>query len=176
MRSRLLGITGVVAGASLLFTLLDVPSARADDASVPYPDGYRSWTFLHSSIVPPQISGFAESPCVKPCTNGIFHFFANEKAMRGLQTGTYENGAVIAMELLEFLLNEKGYGEEGRRVRTAVMAKDSDRYDSTGGWGFGRFDEGSKTNTLDTKAQQACYHCHAAQKNHGYVFTRYNNR
>jgi hypothetical protein len=75
--------------------------------------------------------------------------------------------------MLEYRIGEKGVGGEGSRVLTAVMVKDSRRYAATGGWGFGNFDEGSKANTLDAKAQQSCYQCHIARKENGYVFSRY---
>ncbi len=176
MRSRIAAATGVVAAASLLFALIQTPSLRAEDGSVSYPEGYRSWTFLHGSLVPAGFPGFAKSPCVKPCTNGIFYFYANDLAMKALRSGAYADGAIIAEEMLEFAVNDKGNGGEGRRVLTAVMVKDSRRYAETGGWGFGNFDEGSKANTLDAKAQQACYQCHTARKDHGYVFTQYAGR
>ena len=171
MRSRIFCNTGFVAATSLLFMRREAPSVRADEGSVPYPDGYRTWTFLHSSLVPAGPAGFSKSSCVKPCTNDIFHFYANELAMKGLRTGTYEDGAVIAEEMLEFLVSDKGNGGEGRRVLTAVTEKDSRRYAATGGWGFGHFNEGSKANDLDAKAQQACYQCHTSRKDHEYVFT-----
>ncbi len=175
MRSRtIVKAIGAASALSLLF--IPAPSVRADDGSIAFPDGYRSWTFLHGSLVPAQFPGFAKSPCVKPCTNGIFYFYANESAMKGLRTGTYPDGAVIAEEMLEFLIGEKGTGKEGRRVLTAVMVKDSGRYAATGGWGFANFNEGSKANTLDTKEQQTCYQCHTARKDRGYVFTEYIER
>jgi hypothetical protein len=157
MRSRIVSATGIATAASLLFTLIQAPSMQGDEGSVPFPEGYRSWTFLHASLVPAGVPGFTKSPCEKPCTNGIFYFYANELAMKGLRIGTYPDGAIIAEELLEFLVADKGNGSEGRRVLTAVMVKDSRRYAATGGWGFGRFYEGSKANTLDAKAQQACF-------------------
>jgi hypothetical protein len=157
--------------------LIPAPSVRAnEEPSVPWPEGYRSWTFLHGSLVPATFAGFSKSPCAKPCTNGIFYFYANDLAMKGLRTGSYPDGAVIAEEMLEFLVGEKGNGGEGRRVLTAVMVKDSHRYATTGGWGFGHFDEGRKVNDLDAKAQQACYQCHTSRKDHGYVFTQYTER
>ncbi len=171
MRSILLSLT-TIAAAFLLITVVRAPSVRADEAPVLYPDGYRAWTFLHASVVPPGFAGFAKLPCVKPCTNGIFYFYANEQAMQGLKTGAYADGSVIAEEMLELLLGEKG-GKEGRRVLTAVMVKDSRHYPATGGWGFGNFDEGSKANTLDAKAQGACYQCHTVRKDRGYVFSQY---
>lgn len=155
---------------------IQAPSVRADEGSVPYPDGYRAWTFLHSSVVPSSFGGFSKSPCVKPCTNGIFHFYANDLAMKGLRSGVYPDGAIIAEEMLELQIGEKGNGGEGRRVLTAVMVKDSSRYAETGGWGYGHFDEGSKVNRLDTKAQQACHQCHVSRKDQGYVFTEYKTR
>jgi Cytochrome P460 len=168
-------ITGAVA-AYLLFTLSAAPSVHADDVSVSFPDGYRAWTFLHASVVPAGFGAFSKSPCVKPCSNGIFYFYANELAMQGLRTGTYADGAIIAEEMLELRISDKGNGGEGQRVLTAVMVKDNSRYAATGGWGFGHFDEGSKTNALDAKAQQVCYQCHTFRKDHGFVFTQYVER
>ena len=176
MRSLIFAITGIGSAVLLLIAFIRAPSLRAEEASVSYPDGYRAWTFLHSSLAPAAFGGFSKSPCVKPCTNGIFYFYANEQALAGLRTGTYADGAVIAEEMLEYLIGEKGSGKEGRRVLTAVMVKDSQRYASTGGWGFGNFDEGSKVNTLDAKAEQTCFQCHIARKDHGYVFVQYAER
>ena len=173
MRLRFFVITVISAVAALLFIPLEAPAAGTGDTSVSYPEGYRTWTFLHSSLVPPGGDAFSKSPCVKPCTNGIFHFYANELAMKGLRTGTYEDGAIIAEEMLQFRMNDKGYGVEGSRVLTAVMVKDSHRYAATGGWGYGHFDEGSTVNDLDAKAQHACYQCHTVRKDHDYVFSQY---
>lgn len=172
MRTRILLVSLIAVSTALFHT----PSAGAEDQTVAYPDGYRNWTFLHGSIVPGSFGAFSKSPCVKPCTNGMFYFYANELAMKGLRTGAYEDGAIIAEEMLEFRIGEKGVGGEGRRVLTAVMVMDRHRFASTGGWGFGNFDEGSKANTLDAKAQQACFQCHTAQKANGYVFTRFVER
>ncbi len=176
MRSTTFVITGLGAAALLLTTFIRTPSLRAEEPSVSYPEGYRAWTFLHSSLAPAAFGGFSKSPCVKPCTNGIFYFYANEQAVAGLKTGTYADGAVIAEEMLEYLIGEKGSGKEGRRVLTAVMVKDSQRYAATGGWGFGNFFEGSKENTLDAKAQQMCFQCHIPRKDQGYVFAKYTER
>jgi hypothetical protein len=176
MRTRTIVLAGFLTGAAVALALFQAPLVRADDATVAFPDGYRNWTFLHGSLVPGAFSAFSKSPCVKPCTNGIFYFYANELAMKGLRSGVYDDGAIIAEEMLEFAIGEKGTGGEGRRVLAAVMVKDSRRYAATGGWGFGNFDEGSKVNTLDTNAQQACFQCHTARKDSGYVFTKYAER
>jgi Cytochrome P460 len=172
MRTSILYLSAI----AIIVAFAHRPKVRADEPTVAYPEGYRNWTFLHGTMVPGTFGAFSKSPCVKPCTNGMFYFYANELAMKGLPTGTYEDGAIIAEEMLEFKIGEMGVGGEGRRVLTAVMVMDRSRYASTGGWGFGNFDEGSKVNTLDAKAQKACFECHMPKKDNGYVFTRYGER
>lgn len=154
----------------LVFTTLS-----AADAGTPYPEGYRHWTFLHSSMVPPTFDAFGKKPCEKPCVAGIFHFYANDKAMEGLRTGSYPDGAIIAEEMLEWLSNGKGAKEGNRRI-IGVMVKDQERYGATGGWGYGSFDDGSKTDKLEAKEREACHQCHVARKDQGYVFTEYRER
>lgn len=151
-------------------------SLRASaSAGTPYPEGYRHWTFLHSSMVPPTFDSFRNKPCEKPCMAGIFHFYANDKAMQGLRTGSYPDGAIIAEEMLEWLSTSSGAKEGPRRI-IGVMVKDSQRYQSTDGWGYGNFDDGSKVDKLDAKSRQACHQCHIARKEQGYVFTEYRER
>lgn len=58
----------------------------------------------------------------------------------------------------------------GQATTVQVMVKDSRRYASTGGWGFGRFINGVPP---DIGQHQTCFACHQARvKNHDYVFTR----
>ncbi|MCC8395947.1 cytochrome P460 family protein [Paraburkholderia sp. MMS20-SJTR3] len=59
----------------------------------------------------------------------------------------------------------------GEATTVQVMVKDSRRYASTGGWGFGRFINGMPA---DLAQHQTCFACHAARvKERDYVFTRY---
>jgi cytochrome c1 len=155
----------------LVFTTLPASA----DAGTPYPDAYRHWAFLHSSMVPATFAAFGTKPCEKPCMAGIFHFYANDKAMEGLRTGSYPDGAILAEEMLEWLATANGAKEGPRRV-VGVMVKDSRRYSSTDGWGYGNFDEGSRVDKLDAKSRQACHQCHIARKDQGYVFTEYHER
>lgn len=54
------------------------------------------------------------------------------------------------------------------------MLKDSRKFAATGGWGFEGFAGNSKTErAVGAKAAEACFGCHAAQKNSDYVFSRY---
>ncbi|ESJ18549.1 cytochrome C oxidase subunit III [Cupriavidus sp. HPC(L)] len=59
----------------------------------------------------------------------------------------------------------------GQPTTVQVMVKDSRRYASTGGWGFGRFANGV---AVDAAQHQTCFACHAARvKDRDYVFTRF---
>ena len=58
----------------------------------------------------------------------------------------------------------------GPATTVQVMVKDSKRYSSTGGWGFGRFINGQP---VDEAQHQTCFGCHASGvKGHDFVFTR----
>ena len=150
---------------------------RADaDTGTPYPEGYRSWTFLHASMVPSTFEAFGKKPCEKPCTAGIFYFYANDKAIEGLRTGSYPDGAILAEEMLEWLSPSGASAREGQRRLVGVMVKDSQRYSSTAGWGYGSFDDGSRLDKLDAKARETCHQCHVARKDQGYVFATYKER
>jgi hypothetical protein len=155
----------------LVFTTLPASA----DAGTPYPDGYRHGTFLHSSMVPATFDAFGNKPCEKPCMAGLFHFYANDRAMEGLRTGSYPDGAILTEEMLEWLSTPNGAKEGPRRI-VGVMVKDSRRYNSTDGWGYGTFDDGSRVDKLDAKSRQACHQCHLARKDQGYVFTQYRER
>ena len=50
------------------------------------------------------------------------------------------------------------------------MIKDSKKYASTGGWGYGHFNDGKPA---DRAFMQNCYACHKAIKARDFVFTRY---
>ena len=78
MRRIILCLSTIAAAVLLLYAFIHSAPVHADDASVSYPDGYRNWTFLHGSVVSPSFPGFSKPPCVKPCTNGIFYFYAKE--------------------------------------------------------------------------------------------------
>jgi hypothetical protein len=156
----------------LVFSKFDPPAA----AGPTFPEGYRHWTFLHSSMVPPTFDSFAKKPCEKPCMAGIFHFYANPEAMEGLRTGAYPDGAIFAEEMLEWIATTTGSAKEGSRRVVGVMVKDSRRYSSTDGWGYGNFFEGSRTDALDATKREACHSCHVSRKDKGFVFTEYHER
>lgn len=58
----------------------------------------------------------------------------------------------------------------GAATTVQVMVKDSRRFASTGGWGYGRFIDGRP---VDEAQHRTCHACHEARvKDRDYVFTR----
>ncbi|WP_205513044.1 cytochrome P460 family protein [Longitalea arenae] len=134
---------------------------------VPYPEGYRKWTHIKTSIVGPQHPTFKVN-------GGFHHIYANEKAMQGYLTGHFPEGAVIVADALEAHIQQNSNMEEGKRRHIDVMIKDSIKYAATGGWGYEEFNGDSKTErNANSTVQRQCFNCHSARKN--YVFSNYRN-
>ncbi len=137
--------------------------ANAED-KVPYPDGYRNWVHVKSMVIFP---GHAlEDPF-----GGIHHVYANEKAVSGLKSGKYQDGSVLAFDLLEYIEGGNAL-QEGKRKLVGVMEKNSSKYSATGGWGFEGFAGKSKTERLTNDGGKSCFDCHASKKSTDYVFSK----
>ncbi|GAB4179244.1 MAG: cytochrome P460 family protein [Rhodocyclaceae bacterium] len=131
---------------------------------VAYPEGYRAWTHVKSMVIQP---GHA----LYDAFGGIHHLYANGKAMQGYRSGKFPDGAVIVFDLLEARAADNTVQEGARKV-VGVMHRDGKRYKDTGGWGFEGFKGDSKTErAVGENAAKACFDCHTAQKDKGYVFS-----
>lgn len=150
--------------AMLTFTALALPAVAADP-QVAYPAGYRNWHHVKSMVIDkghPLYESFG----------GIHHLYANPKAVAGYKAGKFPDGAVIVFDLLEAKAADNAVTEGTRKV-VGVMHKDAKKYAATGGWGFEGFGGGDKANrVVRDKAADACFACHAPQKDHDYVFSR----
>lgn len=132
---------------------------------VPYPAGYREWVHVKSMVIEPG------HPLADPF-QGIHHVYANGKALEGLRSGRYADGAVLVFDLLDY--TEQGHAlVEGRRKLVGVMWRDSRRYGATGGWGFEAFAGDSRERRLTRDGGRACFACHRSQEARGYVFSRW---
>ena len=60
---------------------------------------------------------------------------------------------------------------EGARKAVIIMEKDSSRFSSTGGWGFGLF--GGETQEAAEIDANACFECHQAAAETDFIFSRY---
>ena len=139
-------------------------SVRAEEHKVSYPETYRSWQHVKSMVIEPG------HPLENPFA-GIHHVYANAKALKGLQSGNYPDGAVWVFDLLTGVHADHAF-TEGKRKLVGVMERDSRKYAATGGWGFEGFAGDSKTQRLTTDGGQSCFACHQSVKNSNYVFSK----
>lgn len=136
----------------------------ADPAPVPYPEGYRHWMHVKTMVIEP---GHA----LYETFGGIHHLYANNKAEQGYKAGRFADGSVIVFDLLEARSADHTVQEGARKV-VGVMHKDAKKYAATGGWGFEGFKGESKTErAVGSNAAKACFECHTAQKDKGFVFS-----
>ncbi|HET7220957.1 MAG TPA: cytochrome P460 family protein [Vicinamibacterales bacterium] len=133
--------------------LAAAPRAGQGSGMISFPDGYRSWTHVKSTIVGPESASFATN-------GGLHHFYANPRAMEGYRSGNFADGAVLIDDLVELKANGGGVSIEGPRRRLAVMVKDSRRFADTGGWGFEIFKADTREGSLSTDGRNACFGCH----------------
>lgn len=140
-------------------------AGAVQDRPVSYPEGYRSWQHVKSMVILPG------HPLENPF-GGIHHVYANARAMEGLRTGQYPEGAVLVFDLLE-AKSENQTIQEGARKLIGVMERDSRRFAATGGWGFEGFAGDSKTERLVKDGGQSCYQCHQGAQATSYVFSAF---
>ncbi|MCP5317916.1 MAG: cytochrome P460 family protein [Chromatiaceae bacterium] len=157
MRKSLLTLAvGVSLGA--LTTL-----AAADE--IDYPDGYRSWTHVKSMTI--HKGHPLETPFL-----GIHHVYANERALHGLQSKHFADGAMLVFDQLQS--EDAGAASvEGDRVLIGVMLKDNARFPQTNGWGYQAWPKDSRSQRLVDDGGLSCHGCHIQQKDRDYVFSQW---
>ena len=155
-------VRSLVTGCALL---VGVAAQSQQASSVAYPEGYRTWAHVKSSLIGPAHANFAT-------TGGFQHIYANAPAMTGYRTREFPEGAVIAFDWLE-MRDNNGSFVEGPRRQLDVMVKDAKQFAATGGWGFQRFVKDSKTELAATPTPQQCFACHDKLKKDGLVLSTY---
>ncbi len=141
------------------------PEAVGDNTGVEYPSGYRTWQHVKSMIIQPG------HPLEDPF-GGIHHIYANSKAMSGLTSGEYEDGAVFVFDLLGYADGDKVIVETDRK-RIDVMQYDNEQFSETDGWGYDTFVGDSTTERLVQDVVVSCYGCHTGAQASNYVFSQY---
>lgn len=130
---------------------------------VTIPDGYRQW-----ELIAPAEEG-------EPL-NEIRAVLGNPVAVRAYREGTipFPDGTILVKLAWKRAQSPdfKSASVPGAATTLQIMVKDSTKYASTGGWGFGRFVGGEP---VDEAQHRTCFACHDARapKGHDYVFTRY---
>lgn len=157
--------TAIVLAAFVTLTWVVTMRARSD-SPIAYPLGYRKGVHVKTMLVGPQ------SPFFKTA-GGIHHVYANDKAMTGYETGKFPDGAILVFDLLDTKETD-GATIEGPRQRIDVMIKDTQRFQTTGGWGFERFLGDSETDRPLTEEHRGlCFSCHEKRKAHDFVFSTF---
>lgn len=138
--------------------------AAAQDGSVAYPGDYRDWTHVKSMVI-------EEGHPLYESFGGIHHIYANDAALGGYKSGTFADGAVIVLDLLEAERAESALTEGARKV-LGVMVRDSAAHAATGGWGFEGWAGGDPARpVVGAAAAEACFACHTAVEDSGFVFS-----
>jgi hypothetical protein len=148
-------------------TSATVASSAAPPAAVPYPDGYRRWVHVSSQLIGPG------SP-MHATLGGLHHVYANDKAMAGLATGRYADGASFVFDVLNVETTRDVTSETTRRL-IDVMLKDSTRFAATGGWGYEEFRGDGRDPVLEPARRAQCASCHATRQAQGHVFSKFRN-
>jgi hypothetical protein len=125
------------------------------------PDGYRSWELLAPARHAPP---FHELRVV----------LGNDMAVRAYRKGTlpFPDGSVLVKLAWKEVQSPEFASATipGAATTVQVMVKDSKKYASSGGWGFGRYIDGAPA---DEAQHRTCFACHESRvKDRDYVFTR----
>lgn len=164
MRHLATTVVALFATAGILFPAF--PAATAADivaapTGVTIPMGYRNWQVI--------------APSQRDDTDEIRVILGNNIAMKAFRANTlpFPDGTILA-KLAWKRVKSTEFPKTfipGVAPRIEFMVKNSKKYASTGGWGFGRFIDG---NPADAQVHATCFPCHQANvKDHDFVFTRY---
>jgi Cytochrome P460 len=132
------------------------------------PDGYRTWQFISVAHEEGNLNSFGA-------------ILGNDVALEAYKNRTlpFPDGTIIAALHYRFVPsdeNNKVFGRDqsfvaGDPTNIQFMVKDSTKYASTGGWGFGHFNSNRKA--VDDAFMKTCFPCHQKMKDRDLVFTRY---
>ena len=164
--ARCLVVVAAVAGVLTLMSAASVQEATPM-FGIKMPPGYRTW---------PVISVAHEAGA----NNDLRAVLGNVAAMKAYRKETlpFPDGTIIARLAWVYTAsaaNDKVFGRQqsfvaGPAINVQFMVKDSNKYASTGGWGYAQFKDGKP----DPMAKlDACFPCHQPAKAHDYVFTYY---
>jgi hypothetical protein len=134
------------------------------------PPGYRNWKVISVAHEEGNL-------------NSLGAILGNDVAIKAYRDGKlpFPDGTVIAALHWRHAPSEENNKIFGRRqsfvagspTNVQFMVKDSKKYASTGGWGFGHFNERDGKKPGDEALLKTCFACHQKAKDRDLVFTRY---
>jgi hypothetical protein len=163
----------LIAAITTLFMPAKFAAGQNSDESpvfgVKLPEGYRDWRAI-------SVAHEADP------LNDIRVVLGNDIAVKAYRDGTrpFPDGTMIARLAYEYVpsaQNNAIFGQQqsfvaGAPTNVQISVKDSKRFASTGGWGYGQFEDG-KPNPSEA-LMQTCFACHTRlDKAEDFVFTRY---
>lgn len=151
----ILGVFGITLSSFLI--------KKPTSDEIQYPEGYRMWTHIKTTLVGSASPNFKSN-------GGYHHIYANAIAMRGYTSGYFPDGSVLIFDVIN-IKEQDGSTEEAGRSRMDIMVRDSLKYASTGGWGYGEFIGDGQTQVLTPALKTQCFNCHTQTKNH--VFSKF---
>ncbi len=166
----------LVAGAAVAGVVACIAHASgqaAEEAApifgIKIPPGYRDWRLISVAHEAGNL-------------NDLRAILGNDTAIKAYREGKlpYPDGTIIARLAWSYVPSEennKVFGRDqsfvaGPPTNVQFMVKDSKKYASTGGWGFGHFNE-RDGKPAARALLQTCFPCHQAIKARDLVFTRY---
>jgi hypothetical protein len=164
-----LALLGLLFALSALFSRANTLPSPIFGVTIP--DGYRQW----EAVAPSREAG---------SVNELRIIFGNAIAMRAYRERQlpFPDGTTLVKVAWKEVPSQvagdfagQGFTLQpsfpGAATTIQVMVKDSKRYASTGGWGFGKWTNGK---AWDAAQMRTCFPCHAAYvAKHDFVFTRY---
>jgi len=145
-----------ILAAAMVITIITSFNLFIDE--VPYPEGYRSWNHIKSGMLGPN------HPNVQ--YRGFNHVYANDIAMKGFSSGTFPEGTILIMDVIEAVPANENFTGEGKRHHMDVIQKDSIRFKETGGWGYAQFESDNSRRMLTIDQKKTCFNCHLKQTDH----------
>jgi Cytochrome P460 len=170
MKRFTLLLLAVVAMAGFIIFVTPAPG-RADGQPAPFvteiPHGYRDWQWVSSAHEAGNL-------------NSLGAVLGNDVAIKAYRAGNlpFPDGTIIARLAWKYVPSEennKVFGRTqsfvtGSATNVQFMVKDSEKYASTGGWGFAQFKDGKPA---DEALLKTCFPCHEPVKARDFVFTNY---
>ena len=160
--TALAGVVAITVPASL-----HAEEARRPIFVTKIPPGYRDWRLISVAHEEGNLNSFAA-------------VLGNDVAIKAYREGKlpFPDGAIIAALHYGHVPSEennKVFGRSqsfvaGAATNIQFMVKDSKKYSTTGGWGFGHFKDGKPG---DEAFMKTCFPCHNQIKARDLVFTRY---
>ena len=150
---------GLMAGSTLL--LADNKPADADAAPIALAPDYETWRHVKTQVIQ-EGPGFERF-------GGMHHIYANERAVQGLRSRRFEDGAILVAEFRS-LARQNNVIDAGAIRLVDVMVFDARRFAETDGWGYAEF-VGPELKVRRFDSRNECHACHAKRADKGHVFS-----